>query len=119
MNRSTTRGITEFLAWFSIGLGVTELVAAKPLASYLGIEGKENLIRAFGAREITAGIGLLSGRSTDKWMWGRVAGDVLDMAVLAGAMNSGKTANALTATMSVAPIVALDVICAQQLSAGA
>ncbi len=48
--------IARALGWFSIGLGVTELVMAPKLARALGMRGQESLVRAFGAREIAAGV---------------------------------------------------------------
>ena len=48
------------LGWFSIGLGLTELFAASRLARAFALEGSETLIRAFGLREIGAGIATLS-----------------------------------------------------------
>ena len=40
------------LGWFSIGLGLTELIAPGKITRALGMEGKENLVRAYGAREV-------------------------------------------------------------------
>jgi hypothetical protein len=72
------------LGWFSIALGAVELVAPRTVARFLGMEGRENLLRTFGAREISAGIASLS---TEKQvgMWSRVAGDGMDLAALIGA----------------------------------
>jgi hypothetical protein len=70
------------LGWFSFALGATELLAAPQLARWLGMEGKENLIRAYGARELGAGMLCLSTEQA-AGAWSRVAGDVLDAATLA------------------------------------
>jgi hypothetical protein len=69
------------LGWFSIALGVVELLAPQALARFLGMEGKEGLLRAYGVREIAAGMTSLS---TEKaaGLWSRVAGDILDIATL-------------------------------------
>ena len=45
------------LGWFSIGLGMAELVAPGRLARMLGLDGKDGLIRSFGARELASGGG--------------------------------------------------------------
>src|SRR5690242_21931590 len=76
------------LGWFSIALGVVELAAPRAVTRWLGIEGRENLLRTFGAREISAGIVSLS---TEKQMgmWSRVAGDGMDLAALLAAYQSG------------------------------
>jgi hypothetical protein len=39
------------LGWFSVGLGVFELIAPKTLGRLIGVDGHENLIRAMGVRE--------------------------------------------------------------------
>lgn len=69
------------LGWFSIALGVSELFAARTLTRALGIEGKEGLVRAYGVREIGAGMLTLS---VDKeiGLQSRVAGDALDLTTL-------------------------------------
>lgn len=80
-SRTPPDDLARFLGWFSIGLGALELLAPRKLAGALGLEGKETLIRAYGAREIGAGILSLS---VDKQLglWSRVAGDGIDVATL-------------------------------------
>ena len=72
------------LGWFSLGLGLTELLAAPRLTKALGVEGKENFVRAMGARELVHGVLCLS-VNNDFGAWTRVAGDALDLAALAAA----------------------------------
>jgi hypothetical protein len=50
------------LGWFSIGLGLVELLAPKAVTRPLGMEsnGEDAIVRAFGIREIGAGILTLS-----------------------------------------------------------
>ena len=67
---------------FSLGLGVAELIAPGKITRTFGLEGKENLIRAFGAREIAGGIGTLS-INPQPALWARFAGDVMDAATVA------------------------------------
>ena len=66
---------------FSLGLGVAELVAPGKIARTFGLEGKENLLRAFGAREIAGGIGTLS-INPQPALWARFAGDLMDAATV-------------------------------------
>ena len=99
---------------FSLGLGVAELVAPGKIAKTFGLEGKEGLLRAFGAREIASGIGALS-MDPQPALWSRVGGDVLDMATLAfGARSDRQDAkrNALIGIGAVAGIAALDAFAA-------
>ncbi len=99
---------------FSLGLGVAELVAPGRIAKTFGLEGKENLLRAFGAREIASGIGTLS-VDPQPALWSRVAGDVLDMGTLAlGTRSDNPDAkrNAAIGIAAVAGIAALDAFAA-------
>ncbi len=122
--------MAKALGWFSMGLGLTQILAPRQLCRVTGLNGQEGLMQAFGLREIVSGVGLLaSGDSTKhlaRWMWSRVAGDALDLALLgtAAATNNGwfdeqRRKRALTALGTVAPLAALDVACAQFLSAQA
>jgi hypothetical protein len=40
------------------------------------------MIRAFGVREIATGVGLLMAAKRGPWLWGRVAGDAIDIAAV-------------------------------------
>jgi uncharacterized membrane protein len=54
----------------------------------------------------------------ERWVWGRVAGDMMDLTLLATAFGSDRTrhTNVATATAAVVGVTALDVLCGQQLS---
>jgi hypothetical protein len=111
-----TRKWANGLGWFSIALGLTELVAAKPLAKALGMKSPA-LLRAYGVREIAAGVGLLTQAKKGPWVWARIAGDALDVATLGAALSSRnpKRGNAALAMAAVSPVVALDLICGERL----
>jgi hypothetical protein len=108
------------LGWFSIGLGLTEVLAPRMLTRTLGMEGKEMLLRAYGVREIATGIGILSTNDPTPWVRGRVGGDVLGLATLAtrreGDDDNLRRRNLGLALAAVAGVTALDVICARRLS---
>jgi hypothetical protein len=99
------------LGWFSVGLGLTELFAGRGLARRLGLEHRTGLVRLFGVREVATGIGILAGRRTAAWLWARVVGDVLDIAVLGSALNprNEKRDRAAVALTSVLGITLLDI----------
>lgn len=101
--------LARMLGWFSIGLGVTELVAPGRLARTLGLEDKEGLIRAYGLRELASAVPTLS---VDKpiGLASRIAGDALDLATLATALHrdNPQRRNAAIATAMVAGITLLD-----------
>ena len=110
--------VAEGLGWFSIGLGLTELLAPRMLARTLGMESHTGLIQAYGAREIVTGIGILSQADPTPWIWGRVGGDVLDLATLTMGLTEenprrGHVGAALTAVGCVAVV---DALCARALN---
>lgn len=104
------------LGWFSIALGITQLLRARRVAETLGMEGSEGLIRAFGVREIAHGVASLSVDRTFG-IWSRVAGDGLDMAALMTAMHrqNPQRANVALALAAVAGVTVLDVMTARSL----
>lgn len=108
------------LGWFSIGLGLAELLAPRGVAKVAGLRGNTGLIRLFGLREIASGIAIFTGgRRPTGAVWSRVVGDALDLACLGAAYASPDSDKGrLTfATANVLAVTALDVLCAQQLSA--
>jgi hypothetical protein len=76
------------LAWFSIGLGLAELLAPRRVSKAAGMTKHNALLRGYGLREIATGVGLLTAKNPKPWLWGRVAGDVIDMATVAGTANT-------------------------------
>jgi hypothetical protein len=80
----------------------------------LGMEGKEPLVRGFGAREIASGVLTLS---IDKQvgLWRRVAGDALDVAAVAPAADRAnpKRGNARLALAMLVGVAAVDAFAAQ------
>ena len=109
------------LGWFSIGLGLAELLAPQGVAKIAGVRGNTGLIRLFGLREIASGIAIFTqGRRPAAAVWSRVAGDALDLAALGAAFSSPDSdkGRVAFATANVLAVTALDVLCAQQLSGG-
>lgn len=102
--------LSTFLGYFSIGLGTFEAVAPQVLANWLGLKDRAGLLRLYGLREIGAGGALLTQTTTTGWMWARVAGDAVDIATLAVALNPAnpKRGNAQIALAAVLGITALD-----------
>ncbi|WAJ30235.1 cyclase dehydrase [Antarcticirhabdus aurantiaca] len=79
------RQLAQGLGWFSIGLGLAEILAPHALTRALGMRGAEPLVQAYGVREIVTGIGILGSDQPRPWLVGRLAGDGLDVATLATA----------------------------------
>ena len=108
------------LGWFSIALGVLEIVAPHRLSRTLGFRGGESLIASYGLREVATGVAILASRNPAPFVWGRVAGDALDLASLLGAFGSSRRKPLVgLAFGSVAMITIIDLICAQTLTADA
>ncbi len=106
------------LGWFSLGLGLAQLLAPRTLCRALGMKNKETLVRAYGTREMMTGVAILMSHDPTPWIWGRVAGDALDLATLATGFSrdNPETGNLTLATAAVAGVTILDVICAQGLT---
>jgi hypothetical protein len=106
------------LGWFSIGLGLAELFLARPMARMLGMRGQEGLLRFYGLREVATGVGIFA--CADKpapWIWGRVAGDALDLATLAANVSGNpRKAAVFLAIANVGGVAALDFMTADRLS---
>ena len=82
------RQLTQTLGWFSIGLGLTELLAPRALGRAIGVGDHPAVLRMLGVREIVSGLGLLSERAPGSWAWSRVIGDAMDLALLGAALRS-------------------------------
>jgi uncharacterized membrane protein len=100
------------LGVFSIGLGLAELAAPSAVAKFIGVDNcgvVPTTLRAFGAREILTGLGLLAKPQAAMGPWARVFGDMLDLAFLGWAMgskslNRPRTLGAIAAVAGVAVI---------------
>lgn len=76
------------LGIFSIALGAAELLGARRITRTLEAEGHEGLVKAYGVREVAAGLGLLQSPAHSARMWNRVLGDALDLATLGAAVRN-------------------------------
>lgn len=112
--------LTQFLGWFSIGLGLAEVVAPQAVARLIGVDEDEHstLLRAYGVRELAAGVGILTRPKPTYWMWNRVIGDAVDLASLGRAMRSPDTnkTKLTAATLAVLGVTALDILCSVSLT---
>jgi uncharacterized membrane protein len=110
--------LAQALGLFSIGLGLAELTAPRAVAKLVGIRSNNALLRIMGVREIASGIGILMQDRPAAWMRSRVGGDMIDLALLGGALTSRETrrGRAAVATAAVAGVTFLDVLSSQQLA---
>lgn len=84
--RATDKGsLTRFLGWFSMGLGTAQVTAPRLLSRIVGANpdgSSPRLMRLMGVRELAHGTGILARPRPTAWLWSRVAGDALDLALL-------------------------------------
>src|SRR5690606_24437020 len=102
-------------------LGMAQVVAPDAISRLIGVnEDSHNtqFMRAMGMREISHGVAILANPRPEKAVWSRVAGDVLDLAVLGRIMANPDNDRSRTvgATLAVLGVAALDLYCARQLS---
>lgn len=111
---------SKALGWLSIGLGLAEVAAPRQLARLIGVEERRLLLRSLGVREIISGVGILTQRQSAGWMWSRVAGDAMDLALLGAAFRApvsgrDKSRVALTAA-AVAGVTMADFMVSRRLT---
>jgi uncharacterized membrane protein len=112
----------DFLGYFSLGLGLAELLAPKVMNRVIGVKHPDeqsiNTMRLMGLREIGHGVAILTNQQPTKAVWSRVAGDALDLALLGRtwANPENDRGRTLFATLNVLAVGAVDLITARQLS---
>jgi hypothetical protein len=102
------------LAVFGLGLGMAELLAPRYIARCIGVsEDNTRWLQALGLREIGSSLGIMQGKP-GPFLWSRVAGDIMDLSLLAAALRSPETERRRvnTAIAAVAGVTILDVIAA-------
>jgi uncharacterized membrane protein len=92
-------------------------MATHRLARAIGVPRRHSgLMRAMGVREFGVGLAVLTEPRESRWMWGRVAGDALDLGLLGLACVDGRRrerARLMAAIAAVVGVTALDVLCAR------
>jgi hypothetical protein len=117
--------VANGLGLFSIGLGLTQLAAPDWLAEKTGFhDGRRfrtggrmtrEVIRSLGVRELLSG--LLTRRRPAAGLWARVAGDGMDIALLAYELNRNARKERLARALAmVVGITVLDLIFARRFS---
>ena len=114
------RSAARALGWFSVGLGLAELLLPRQLAAATGMRARRSSVQLCGARELATGVAILCARDPTPWVWGRVAGDVIDLSLLGANLSPGnpRRERATAALAAVAGVTAVDVICARRLTDG-
>jgi hypothetical protein len=117
MYNTVSYKLARGLGWFSIGLGVAELLAPGAINRSLGMREYNTMVRGFGVREIAAGLGILTQKNPTPWVWARVAGDALDLTALLLSLgpDNPRRGSATAAFVSVLGVTALDILTARSL----
>jgi hypothetical protein len=117
-SRSKHDELARSLGYFSLALGVVELLAPRALCNAIGLKGLEGVVRAYGAREVATGVAILTSHDPAPWIWARVAGDMADIATVATGVqqHNPKRENAGLALAALAAVTIVDVACASGLS---
>src|SRR6185437_5931086 len=93
------------------------LFAPRAVGTAIGVGNRPWTLRALGVRELVSGAAILSQPQQPAWLWSRVAGDAMDLALLGMARRTRRTRSRLAvATGAVALVTAADVLCSRQLS---
>ena len=114
------RSLATFLGWFSLGLGIVELLAPRGLSRAIGLRPSSTttrVVQGLGLREIASGAGILANPESKEWVGSRVGGDVMDLALLGLALvNSKRPTRTLLACAAVIGVGALDLLATEQLA---
>ena len=119
----STRGqsLAQGMGWFSIGLGTAQLLAPRAMSRMIGLDDSDRsaaIMRAVGMRELASGLGIFSQRNDAAFLWGRVLGDVMDLALIGAAGTSARSdkRKLAGAALAVAGALAFDMLVARQRS---
>src|SRR5436190_7366796 len=118
LKKATPEQVANGLGWFSIGLGLAELLAPGTMCRIVGAKERHGgLMRFLGLREIGAGILILSGARA-AGCWSRVAGDLMDLSLLGADLATPGTdkGKAIGSTAAVVGVTVLDALTAWELT---
>jgi hypothetical protein len=113
--------LAEAFGWASLGLGAAMATVPGRLNRLAGIRDDSSTRlwhRVIGARELAAFALIVIGEQRRAGLWGRVAGDAMDLALLGVAASRKRESGArlAAATAGIAAIAALDTYAAARLS---
>jgi uncharacterized membrane protein len=114
--------LARALGWFSLAVGFAQIAAPGKVAQLVGVDDDDETIavlRVLGVREIASGLGILTQPKPLPWLWARVGGDAMDLALLRRALSSPRAdhSRVAAATAAVAGIAAVDALCSTRLAA--
>ena len=119
MNSNTTENLARGLGIAGIAIGLSEIFLPRKLEKSMGIHNGTNtgILRVLGVREILHGVDILTHEDPAPGIFGRVAGDMLDTALLGIAATKTKKPGAFAAIFAMVSMIGvLDMICAGKLA---
>jgi len=111
LGRARDIDAARMLGYVSVGLGLAALLAPRSVGRLTGLQEHAGLLRFIGGRELASAAGLLTQRDKAPWLWSRVAGDAMDLALLGTALrpsNPGRN-RAMGTIAAVAALSAVDI----------
>ncbi len=108
-----TGGWARGLGWFGVGLGAAELLAPSALLGLLGLRStrrRRRILRALGAREVGSSLALLTSPRPGRWLWSRVAGDLVDLALIGGGALADRRTRADRASVGLAAVTVVTAV---------
>ncbi len=105
--------LAKALGWFSIGLGVPQLLAPGPTTRLIGVaDSRRNraIMRGVGLRELVGGAGILDRPRPAGFLFARVVGDAMDLLLLQAALRAkgNSRPRVAAASAAVAGVAVLD-----------
>lgn len=118
---SSDERLARGLGWFSLGLGLPPITAPRAFARAIGASGDGDsrvIVRLVGVRELAVAAGLLAQPRQGAWLWARVAGDMMDLALVGGALVRGAPGRRrlVASLVALIGITAVDLYGARRLS---
>lgn len=106
------------LGWFSVGIGIAQVVAPRTIARLCGVPVPPPLMVLCGLREIACGLGLLTQEQPQPWIKARLAGDTVDLVAFGCAtlVPGADRRRIAVAGAAVAGISVLDAYCSYELA---
>lgn len=114
--------LVDGLGYLSLGVGVAQIAAPRLVAWLTGSQPRrahKSIVRALGVRELAAGAGIISARTTSPWLWARAAGDAVDLALLGSGLAWGRVGRKrrVLAIAAVGGMAAVDVLAGRRAAA--
>ncbi|MBW3556215.1 MAG: SRPBCC family protein [Actinobacteria bacterium] len=113
--------LAKGLGWFSLGLGLPQVLLPSRVNRLIGIEDNSRnraIMRAVGLRELGGGAGILDRPRPGGFLFARIAGDLMDLVLLRAAFRPSRKGRrrVAAATAAVAGVAVLDIVASARTS---